>query len=68
MSEKHNNIKLIGQDIQFLLAQIEALRLEADAYDFSTLSCLLDLAYKEALVCSGHPLPQVMPMTTTTIQ
>lgn len=63
-----NNIKMMSQDIKSLLSQIEALRLEAEAYDFATLSCLLGLAYKEALACSGKPLPPAMPMLTTTLQ
>lgn len=63
-----NNIKMMSQDIKSLLSQIEVLRLEADAYDFATLSCLLDLAHKEALACSGKPLPRAMPMQTTTLQ
>lgn len=63
-----NNIKMMSQDIKSLLSQIEVLRLEADAYDFATLSCLLDLAYKEVLACSEYPLPKVTPMQTTTLQ
>lgn len=67
MSE-FDNIKMMGQDIKSLLSQIEALRLEADAYDFATLSCLLDLAYKEVLACTDQPHLQVIPMQTTTLQ
>lgn len=63
-----NNIEAMAQDIRSLSAQIEALSIEADAYDFAALSFLLDLAYKEVLACSGQPPRKITPMLTTIIQ
>lgn len=59
---------LMGQDIKALLAQIEALKLEAKAYNFDILSCLLDLAYKETLSQKGVSGSKSVPLSTTTIQ
>ena len=58
----------MSQDIKSLLSQIDALRLEADAHGLVALAYLLELAYHEALECSGQVLPPLVPMQTTTLQ
>lgn len=63
-----NNIEAMAQEIRPLSAQVEALRLEKAAYDFATLSYLLDLAYKEALAFSDQPSRKITPMLITAIQ
>jgi hypothetical protein len=59
---------MMSQDVKSLLSQIDVLRLEADAYDYTALAYLLELAYQETLECSGQVLLPLRAMPTTTLQ